>query len=183
MECVGEKTGNARAVMNYRNYEHDIMRNNGVKLVGWPSGIQMTKPGLIGAVTDLREIWSAIEKKQLRFEELTLGENAALRTPSVQANSNPDAVVPSVRKRKARSDKGVSRGPRKKKDSDEGGRRSKRQKQMEMSELWMVIQSMSTTKGYLTAGGGNKMSCPRRLRHFLYSCHLSTVAVVAWGTI
>ena len=132
MEYAGEKTGNAKAVMNYQNYEDDIMRNNGVKLVGWPSGIKMTKPGLIGAVTDLREIWSAIEKKQLRFEELTVGEKAALKSSSVQASSNPDAVV---RKRKARSDKGISRGPRKKKDSDENGHRSKKRKQMGVSEL------------------------------------------------
>jgi hypothetical protein len=123
--------------MNYRNYEHDIMKNNGVKLVGWPGGIQMTKPGLIGAVTDLREIWSAIERKELHFEQLTPDEIAALKSSSVQTSSDPnDPAVPSSRKRKARSDKGVSRGPRKKGGGNTGDapHRSKKRKQMEAPE-------------------------------------------------
>lgn len=126
--------------MNYVEYNEKIMKQAQRKLVGWPEKIPFRKPGSIGAVTDLRELWAVIEKEQLYFRELTDEEKAALQPADP---TDPDIPTTTGKKRKQRSDKGRQRGPRKGRGvSDEvendgdgvgsqsGGGRSRKRKQM-----------------------------------------------------
>ena len=66
-------------MMNYVEYNEKIMKQAQWKLVGWPKSIPFCKPGSIGAVTDLRELWAVIENEQLYFHELTDEEKATLQ--------------------------------------------------------------------------------------------------------
>jgi hypothetical protein len=112
--------------MNYKNYTEAIVKNALHKLVGWPESVPFCKPGSIGAVTDLREIWSAIQSKQIFFRKITEEEAADLRCRTNQDdqeeanNDDGDADRQVIntgnllkRKRKERSDKGKARGPKK----------------------------------------------------------------------
>jgi hypothetical protein len=110
--------------MQYQNYQDEIMKNAGMKLVGWPADVEFRKPGAIGATSDLRKIWKAIECKELYFRALTNQESDAL-IPQIAAgvtdprelashdtNLQDQQSIPK-RKRRERSDKGKPRGPRK----------------------------------------------------------------------
>ena len=100
--------------MNYIEYHEKIVKQAQWKLVGWPEGVSFHKPGSIGAVTDLRELWVAIEKEQLHFHELTENEKAALLQRADP--TDPDTQITTGKKRKERSDKGKQRGPQKGRD-------------------------------------------------------------------
>jgi len=100
--------------MSYVNYDDDIVKNAGVKLAGWPSDIPFQKPASIGAVTDLRAIWGAIERKELHFGRVSAEDRRkAFRLPMDEVNG-PDQQQSKKKRRRERSDKGKSRGPRKK---------------------------------------------------------------------
>jgi hypothetical protein len=127
--------------MNYVEYNEKIVKQAQRKLVGWPGGVPFRKPGSIGAVTDLRDLWNAIEKKELYFRELTTEEKAALQPRSTDPGTIDPSLIITGKKRKERSDKGKQRGPRKGGDVPDGvendgheesqsGSRSKKRKQM-----------------------------------------------------
>jgi hypothetical protein len=111
---IGEKTGSASIVMSYLNYDHDIIKNAGVKLVGWPRDIAFQKPGSIGSVTDLHAIWSTIEQKELYMKPLSDEEKTALRPQINQPDTNTtdqQSIANLKKKRCERSNKGKPRGP------------------------------------------------------------------------
>jgi hypothetical protein len=119
---IGEKTGSASIVMSYLNYDHDIIKNAGVKLVRWPRDIAFQKPGSIGSITDLRVIWSTIEQKELYMKPLSDEEKTALRPQINQPNINTtDQQLTANLKKKRRkcSDKGKPHGPRKRASNEE----------------------------------------------------------------
>jgi hypothetical protein len=120
---IGEKTGSASIVMSYLNYDYDIIKNAGVKLVGWPRDIAFQKPGSIGSVTDLRAIWSAIEQKELYMKPLSDEEKTALRPQIInQPDTNTtdqQSTANLKKKRRERSDKRKPCGPRKRASNEE----------------------------------------------------------------
>jgi hypothetical protein len=75
----GEKSGSGIIVMQYLNYEEDVVKKAGLKLVGWLPDVEFCKPGAIGSVTDLCQLWGAIEHRELYFQPLTIEEKTALQ--------------------------------------------------------------------------------------------------------
>jgi hypothetical protein len=46
----GEKSGSGTIVMQYLNYEEDIVKKARLKLVGWPPDVEFCKPGVLDSV-------------------------------------------------------------------------------------------------------------------------------------
>jgi hypothetical protein len=93
----GEKSGSGMIVMQYLNYEEDIIKKARLKLVGWPPDVEFCKPGAIRSVTDLHQLWGAIECRELYFWPLTIEEKTALQ---LQVNQMELANQQSTSKRR-----------------------------------------------------------------------------------
>jgi hypothetical protein len=52
----GEKSGSGIIVMQYLNYEEDIIKKARLKLVGWLPDVEFCKLGAIRSVTDLHQL-------------------------------------------------------------------------------------------------------------------------------
>lgn len=92
--------------MNYESYVDAIVTQHKVRLVGWTAcDGRITNPGKI-SMPEARALYDALIKQTVRWEIVPEdGDDAA----------EPAAgIAPAPKKRKERSDKGVSRGPRKK---------------------------------------------------------------------
>jgi hypothetical protein len=63
----GEKSGSGMIVMQYLNYEEDVIKKARLKLVSWPPNVEFCKPEIIGSVTDLCQLWGVIECRELYF--------------------------------------------------------------------------------------------------------------------
>jgi hypothetical protein len=109
IETVSHSTN---AVMNYPNYEHQIMQKHQVKLVGFTFH-EFISPFNISTVNDLRILRDALRCGSCCWVRMTKGE-VARHSVDLAAREAGGAVV--GKKRKGRSDKGMTRGPRRKKD-------------------------------------------------------------------
>ena len=99
-------TGKKGIAMNYRNYQTAIICAWGVKLVGWPNGVQFVNPSHLGTVADLRRIRDALRDKSCYWKALTASESKAHKEELQARAAAGDAIqVP----RKQRSDFGRKR--------------------------------------------------------------------------
>ncbi|KAG1784872.1 uncharacterized protein HD556DRAFT_1250718 [Suillus plorans] len=56
-------TGKKDIAMNYHNYETTIVETYGVRLVGWPHGVNFISPSNIGTVGDIRKLRDALKSR------------------------------------------------------------------------------------------------------------------------
>ena len=63
--------------MNYQNYQTAIIHAWGVKLVGWPDGVQFVNPSHLGMVADLWRIHDMLRDKTCYWKALTATESKA----------------------------------------------------------------------------------------------------------
>ena len=111
-ETVSRSTN---AVMNYPNYEHQIMQKHQVKLVGFTFH-EFISPFNINTVNDLQILRDALRCGSCCWVRMTKGE-VARHSADLAAREVGGAIV--GKKRKGRSDKGMTRGPQRKKDLDD----------------------------------------------------------------
>jgi hypothetical protein len=107
-----ETVTRSNVVMNYPNYEIQIMQKHQVKLVGFTFN-EFISPFNINTVNDLRILRDALRCGTCCWVRMTKGE-VARHSAELSAREAGGATV--GKKRKGRSDKGMVRGPRRKKD-------------------------------------------------------------------
>jgi hypothetical protein len=112
LNSVIETVTHTNAVMNYPNYEHQIMQKHQVKLVGFTFH-EFISPFDISTVNDLRILRDALRCGSCCWVRMTKGE-VARHSADVSAREAAGDIV--GKKRKARSDKGSTRGTRRKKN-------------------------------------------------------------------
>jgi hypothetical protein len=98
--------------MNYPNYEQQIMQKLQVKLVGYTYH-KFISPFNISTVNDLRILRDALRCGSCCWIRMTKGEVAR---HSAELTAQEAAGVTIGKKRKERSDKGLTRGPRRNKN-------------------------------------------------------------------
>jgi hypothetical protein len=104
-------TGQQAISMNYTNYDALIRVRYKVELRGWPAGVKFAAPSSIGAVGDITTLHDGLKSGECCWVKLAQRE-----AQQVEASKKPQ------KERKIRSDKGVKRGPRKRKSiGDDGG--------------------------------------------------------------
>lgn len=101
--------------MNYHNYETAIVETYGVRLVGWPHGVNFISPSNIGTVGDIRKLRDALKARTCYWTVLSPAEIKA-HTAELEARCSAGDVVRKPRKK--RSDAGV---PRKRKAATSTG--------------------------------------------------------------
>ena len=99
--------------MNYQNYNTQIVERLGVKLVGWTYH-KLVSPYEIHCVDDIRELHNALVCGACFWMRLSKREMTRHKADMETREAAGEVVV---KKRKERSDKGVSKGPRKKSGS------------------------------------------------------------------
>src|SRR6266511_1699440 len=99
-----------KAQMNYKNYDMQVIQKYGIKLVGWTYRT-MACPSEIITIDDIRSLRDALRCGACHWIRLTKSE-LMKHAKEINARAAAGEVVGS--KRKERSDKGVERGPRKK---------------------------------------------------------------------
>ncbi|KAG1888969.1 uncharacterized protein F5891DRAFT_965858 [Suillus fuscotomentosus] len=99
-------TGKKDIVMNYTNYETAIVEAYGVRLVGWPEGVDFISPSNIGTVGDIRRLRDALKTRMCSWTTLSPAEVKA-HTAELDACRSAGEVVRKPRKK--RSDAGVAR--------------------------------------------------------------------------
>ncbi|KAG1786352.1 uncharacterized protein HD556DRAFT_1248400 [Suillus plorans] len=99
-------TGKKDIMMNYSNYETAIVETYGVRLVGWPQGVNFTSPSNIGTVGDIRRLRDALKARMCYWTTLSPAEVKA-HTAELDARRSAGEVVRKLRKK--RSDAGVAR--------------------------------------------------------------------------
>lgn len=93
-------------MMNYSNYETAIVETYGVRLVGWPQGVNFTSPSNIGTVGDIRRLRDALKARMCYWTTLSPVEVKA-HTAELDARRSAGEVVCKLRKKC--SDAGVAR--------------------------------------------------------------------------
>ena len=96
--------------MNYQNYDTQVIERLGVKLVGWTYH-KLVSPYEIHGVDDLRTLLSALVCGACFWMRLSKREMTRHKADMEECEAAGEVVV---KKRKARSDKGILKGPRKK---------------------------------------------------------------------
>ena len=96
--------------MNYQNYDTQVIERLGVKLVGWTYH-KLVSPYEIHGVDDLRTLLSALVCGACFWMRLSKREMTRHKADMEEREAAGEVVV---KKRKARSDKGIPKGPRKK---------------------------------------------------------------------
>jgi hypothetical protein len=100
----------ASAAMNYQNYDTQIILRLGVKLVGWTHHI-LVSPYEIYTIDDLRTLHDALVSGACFWMRLSKREITQHKADIEKRESMGEVVR---KKRKERSDKGVTKGPKKK---------------------------------------------------------------------
>jgi len=100
--------------MNYQNYNSQIVHRLSVKLVGWTHH-ELVSPYEIHSVDDIRTLHAAIVCGACFWMRLSKGEVARHKADMEKREAAGEVVK---KKRKERSDKGVTKGPRKKVGAD-----------------------------------------------------------------
>ncbi len=104
-------TGNKNIVMQYLNYKRDIVQKYHVKMIGWTHEKWANVSELGNSLEPLETLWNALQEGKCKFVQI-LATEANARAASVwNAIATGQAAPPT--KRKARKDKGVAKGPRK----------------------------------------------------------------------
>ncbi|KIJ91094.1 hypothetical protein K443DRAFT_135562 [Laccaria amethystina LaAM-08-1] len=98
------------AAMNYQNYNTQVIERLGVKLVGWTHN-KLVSPYEIHSVDDLRMLHNALVCGACFWMRLSKREMTRHKVDMEEREAAGEVVV---KKRKARSDKGIPKGPRKK---------------------------------------------------------------------
>jgi hypothetical protein len=98
------------AAMNYQNYNTQVIERLGVKLVGWTHN-KLVSPYEIHSVDDLRMLHNALVCGACFWMRLSKREMTRHKADMEEREAAGEVVV---KKRKARSDKGIPKGPRKK---------------------------------------------------------------------
>ncbi|KAH7917661.1 hypothetical protein BV22DRAFT_976618, partial [Leucogyrophana mollusca] len=60
--------------MNYDNYEITIMKNLGIKLVGWPADVRFMSPSKICTVMEIRALRDALKDGSCHWVTMTPSE-------------------------------------------------------------------------------------------------------------
>lgn len=98
-----------KALMNYKNYDIQIVQKYGVKLVGW-TYTKMSSPSEISTVDDIHSLRDMLRCGACHWIWLSKAE-VTRHAKGIEAQETVGEVVGT--KRKERSDKGVAKGPRK----------------------------------------------------------------------
>lgn len=96
--------------MNYQNYDSQIVHRLSVKLVGWTHH-ELVSPYEIHSADDLRTLHAALVCGVCFWMRLSKGEVAWHKADMEKCEAAGEVVK---KKRKERSDKGMTKGPRKK---------------------------------------------------------------------
>jgi hypothetical protein len=101
-----EITGNPSALMQYTNYEEDIVQRYGIELQGWTYERFVNPSELSTAIGPLRILLGAIKNGDCKFVKLSAKE---LRKRLEKYKEKVDAGEIRARKRKRRSDYGTKK--------------------------------------------------------------------------
>ncbi|THG93050.1 hypothetical protein EW026_g8073 [Hermanssonia centrifuga] len=112
-ELLVEITGNPSAQMQYVNYERDIVQRYHVKMVGWTHEKFVNVSDLGNSLELLETLWSALRNGKCKFIKISAAEATAMKDRTREAIEAGDAPPP--KQRKPRKDKGIEKGPRRKK--------------------------------------------------------------------
>lgn len=94
---------------NYANYETKMVRDEGIKFIGWPLE-KFGSPSDINTIGELRRLRDALNSGACRLVKLTENERLA-HAKDMEDRQNTGEVI--GKKRKTRSDAGTARGKRK----------------------------------------------------------------------
>ncbi|KAG1900423.1 uncharacterized protein F5891DRAFT_1227064 [Suillus fuscotomentosus] len=123
-----EVTGKKDIGMNYHNYETAIVETYGVRLVGWPHGVNFISPSNIRTVGDIRKLRDALKARTCYWTVLSPAEIKA-HTAELEARCSAGDVVHKPRKK--RSDAGV---PRKRKAATSTGPSKENQRMLKRAK-------------------------------------------------
>jgi hypothetical protein len=125
------KTGTATNVkklkMNYTNYETAIVQQYSVRLVGWPKSIKFVNPSQIGTVLEICTLRDDLRSGVCHWVKLTKSQLAAHIANLEERREQGETIG---KQRKKRSDAGTSRKRRQPSDNQENERPSKRAKNL-----------------------------------------------------
>jgi hypothetical protein len=110
MDSLETATGVSTAVMNYTNYEVNVVIKYKVKLVGWPHE-KLVSPYNINTVDELRNVRDALRCGSCFWKGLSSREVGQYVKELEQRTAAGEVIG---KKRKGRSDKGTKRGAKKK---------------------------------------------------------------------
>lgn len=112
--------------MNYANYDEKVVLLLEVKLVGWPLERPLCSPSDIGNAPEMRQLRNALKSGACKWARLTAGEVKA-HTDEIEMRRKKGEVVGKPRKR--RSDAGAPRAKRQRAaDKENQGPPAKKQK-------------------------------------------------------
>lgn len=94
-----EITGNPKAIMQYANYEVDIVQRYGIVLDGWTYENLVNPSELSTSLPPLRALQSAIENGTCKFVKLTSAQ-AKERQEVYDAKVSSGEIIPRSRKRR-----------------------------------------------------------------------------------
>jgi len=103
-------TGSKVADMNYDNYDEKIVQRLKVKLVGWPFD-KVISPAKLYTVSELRTLRDTLRSGACCWVRLSKQELKVLANETAVRREGGEVIG---KTRKARSDKGVKTGPRRK---------------------------------------------------------------------
>jgi hypothetical protein len=101
-----EITGNPTAMMQYANYEEDIVQRYGIELQGWTYKRFVNPSELSTALGPLRGLMDAIKNGDCKFVKLTAEER---RKRKETYKAKVDSGEAKARKRKRHSDYGTKK--------------------------------------------------------------------------
>ncbi|KAG1856397.1 hypothetical protein DFJ58DRAFT_727236 [Suillus subalutaceus] len=122
-------TGKKDIVMNYNNYDTAIVETYGVRLVGWPHGVNFISPSNIRTVGDIRKLRDALKARTCYWTVLSPAEIKA-HTAELETRRSAGEVIRKPRKKC--SDAGV---PRKRKGKQNKNERSSKRAKMNPAQL------------------------------------------------
>jgi hypothetical protein len=93
-------------MMNYVNYDKQVVQKRHVKLTGWPNGINFIPPSNMMCIDDVRSLLHALRTKKCQWVRLSTSE-AIEHMEDIERRRVAGEEV--GRKRKERSDKGKKR--------------------------------------------------------------------------
>lgn len=99
-------TGNPKAIMHYERYEEEIVQRYGIELQGWTYEKIMNPSMFSSSLPPLRALQAALMEGTCKFVKLSASERKE-REAAYMAKITSGEVE--VRKRKRRSDAGVSK--------------------------------------------------------------------------
>lgn len=102
------------ALMNYTNYDMNVVQKYSVKLVGW-TYTRFVSPHDIHTIDDIRVLLAALRSGACHWMRLT---KAQISTHAKEIEAREAAGETVGKKRKKRSDTGTKKGPRKRTVTD-----------------------------------------------------------------